>query len=160
MLVDILGNRAQRKSEAVRRTGQLTDSRAKHRGSPGDSAAKHTGRTDDLGNQQLRQPVLESDDHTILSEGTFEHIHNLGIMQLLGHKEYDIIFTSHFLICQDGHRLSEIHGAYHSRTFGTQGGDVSLVMVDEVNLTSVLRNIRAQNGSQRTGAIDGTSHIP
>ena len=96
----------------------------------------------------------------ILSEGTFEHIHNLGIMQLLGHKEYDIIFTSHFLICQDGHRLSEIHGAYHSRTFGTQGGDVSLVMVDEVNLTSVLRNIRAQNGSQRTGAIDGTSHIP
>ena len=81
-------------------------------------------------------------------------------LQMAHNKEYDIIFTSHFLICQDGHRLSEIHGAYHSRTFGTQGGDVSLVMVDEVNLTSVLRNIRAQNGSQRTGAIDGTSHIP
>ena len=159
MAVDLLGDRPERERQTVRRTGQLADSGAKHGGSPGDRAPKNAPLPHDLRDQQLRQTVLKRHDHAVRSKEPLEHSHNRSIIQLLGHKEYGIIFPGHFLLCQSGDRLRELHGSDDLRPFPAKRRHVRLVVVDEVHLPSFFGDERAQNGSKRTRAIDSTSHI-
>ena len=59
---------------------------------------------------------MESDQYTVFSQVIIEHLHDFGIVLLLGHEEEDIVFSTHFIGCIGYDGLAELHGSYHLRT--------------------------------------------
>ena len=59
---------------------------------------------------------LEGDQYSVRSQVILEHLHDFGIVLLLGHKEQDIVFTAHFVGCIGYDGLAELYGSYHLRS--------------------------------------------
>lgn len=152
------GERAQLESEAVGRTGQFADAGFQQRGAPGDGAAEHMIGADDVADEQLRDAVLQGDNHAVGCKVGDQETDNLLVFHLFGKQDDDVVGAGHFEGRDGAYRLDEINTADNVGSFLLKCVHVGVIVVDQVDVTAVLGDVCAQDGSHGTGAVNTSSH--
>ena len=138
MGIRLAAQASQREGEAVRRGSELADARSSHCGSPGYGASEYAVFAQYFADFVFRNSVLKGYENSIVLEVVLQESDYFLILQLLGHKEDDIVTAAHLIRGEGCDLLVELQGSGHGSSVCLKRRNVSLVAVDEVNLASFL----------------------
>ena len=158
MSAAVLRNRSKRKRKRIRLAGQLTDSGRKHGRTPCHSTSKNPLLSKHICNLHFRKTILESHQNSVISKKVLKHLHDLPVVLLFGHKEYDIILARHHVRSISCNLLFEIHSADHLGTECIQGLHMSLVAVDQFYRFTCLADECTEDCAKRTCTIYSCTH--